>query len=245
MIAFSFAHFLVGTALRSFTSFILFSFVDYLCRWALSRTLESGAALHVPLVSNKMSFFHVCVGVWVRNVAQNLCASFPSSLASSLWAASFWQCLHRIFLHWVRTICIAVFFARGSSSCFPAVVLFDLVPATSLRPVVRRKVLLIALAQLFPFCNITRFLPFSCLLPPIDCWSCFTNCFVRCSQSVFLQIRSTFRLANFSLASLLDEIGFFCQFPLSFQLTFKSNLYTCLFDAIYPMLRWVFFCFLT
>lgn len=61
MIAFSFAHFLVGTALRSFTSFILFSFVDYLRRLALSRTLESGAAFHVLLVLNKMFFSCVCV----------------------------------------------------------------------------------------------------------------------------------------------------------------------------------------
>lgn len=84
MIAFSFAHFLVGTALRSFTSFILFSFVDYLRRLALSRTLESGAAFHVLLVLNKMCFFPcVCVGGYERNIAQNLCASFPWSLASS------------------------------------------------------------------------------------------------------------------------------------------------------------------
>lgn len=87
MIAFSFAHFLVGTALRSFTSFILFSFVDYLRRLALSHTLESGTAFHVLLVLNRMCFFRVCVRVcvwvWVRNIAQNLCASFPWSLASS------------------------------------------------------------------------------------------------------------------------------------------------------------------
>lgn len=186
MIAFSFAHFLVGTALRSFTSFILFSFVDYLRRLALSRTsLESGAAFHVLLVLNKMCFFRVCVCVGMSEKYRTKSLRFlsvKSCVESRSWAASFWQCLHRIFLHWVRTICTAVFFARGSSSCFPAVVLFDLVPATNLRPVIWRKVLLLTLAQLFPFCNITRFLPFSCLLPPIDCWSCFNNCFVRCSH---------------------------------------------------------------
>lgn len=75
MIAFSFAHFLVGTALRSFTSFILFSFVDYLRRLALSHTLESGAAFHVLLVLNKMCFFPcVCVGGYEWEISHKIFA---------------------------------------------------------------------------------------------------------------------------------------------------------------------------
>lgn len=92
MIAFSFAHFLVGTALRSFTSFILFSFVDYLRRLALSRTLESGAAFHVLLVLNKMCFFRVCVCVGMSEKYRTKSLRFlsvKSCVESRSWAASF------------------------------------------------------------------------------------------------------------------------------------------------------------
>lgn len=118
---------------------------------------------------------------------------------------------------------------------FLAVVLFDLIPATYLHLVLyfvglhkdttsptRCQVMHITPAQPFPFCNVTRFLPF--ILPPVDGSSWFANCLLRCNhlflpfqallRGLLLAVRvtpnSTRKLSNGLLQSILAETRNFC-----------------------------------
>lgn len=114
MFAFRFAHFLVETAPRSFTYF----FLPHLVVNRLGRYLK-GAAQHFTFSSfqTKRAFLQCvceCGWVWVRDIAQNLCASSSFKSCRFCGLLRFCHSCCRVFssLHWVRTTCTAAVSSR-------------------------------------------------------------------------------------------------------------------------------------
>lgn len=100
MIAFSFAHFRVGTALRSFTSFSFFFFFPSLISSSAEHSCAhwrvAGTVLHILLVSNKMRFFQVCVGMSekyrtksLRFLSVRACVEFGGCFVLTMFAPNF------------------------------------------------------------------------------------------------------------------------------------------------------------